>query len=169
MMNAIQENPYKSAKGRTAAVASQAKSPKSLLIMGIALPVFGFTWILFGALLPRLANPEAPVGLLGFAVACLYIGGVAFAVLDAIAISASVWLNRVREMSLRSVAGWVDMPIYEYECEACCQHVELLIRANENPQCPVCGSHKLNKQFSVPAAHNSSDNSSLSTMPIGGG
>ena len=99
MMNAIQENPYKSAKGRTAAVASQAKSPKSLLIMGIALQVFGFTWILFGALLPRLANPEAPVGLLGFAVACLYIGGVAFAVLGAIAISASVWLNRVREMS----------------------------------------------------------------------
>ena len=48
------------------------------------------------------------------------------------------------------------MPIYEYECQDCRQHVELLIRGAETPECPECGSPRLNKQFSVPAAHSGS-------------
>ncbi len=62
------------------------------------------------------------------------------------------------------------MPIYEYQCESCAQLVELLIRGDETPQCPDCGSSKLAKQFSVPAAHSGTSNSgSLPTLPSGGG
>ncbi len=45
------------------------------------------------------------------------------------------------------------MPIYEYECGGCHQQFELLMRSDEAPECPQCGSEDLNKQFSVPAAH----------------
>ncbi|MCH5377391.1 MAG: DUF1178 family protein [Planctomycetes bacterium] len=30
---------------------------------------------------------------------------------------------------------------------------ELLVRGEERPECPQCGSHQLDKQLSVPAAH----------------
>jgi putative FmdB family regulatory protein len=45
------------------------------------------------------------------------------------------------------------MPIYEYNCEACESQVELLIRGSETPVCPECGSKRLEKLLSVPAAH----------------
>ncbi len=62
------------------------------------------------------------------------------------------------------------MPIYEYQCKSCDQHVELLIRGEETPECPSCGSLKLLKQFSVPAAHSGGASSgSLPMMPSGGG
>jgi len=45
------------------------------------------------------------------------------------------------------------MPIYEYTCKKCSSDFELLIRSDEVPECPGCGSRKLEKQLSVPAAH----------------
>jgi len=45
------------------------------------------------------------------------------------------------------------MPIYEYTCGDCSQEFELLIRGGETPRCPSCGKTKLQKKFSVPAAH----------------
>jgi putative FmdB family regulatory protein len=55
-----------------------------------------------------------------------------------------------------------NMPIYEYSCRQCTSDFELLIRGSESPQCPQCGSHELEKQFSVPAAHSAS----RSRLPI---
>lgn len=61
------------------------------------------------------------------------------------------------------------MPLYEYQCESCQQHLELLIRGDESPECTECGSSKLSKQFSVPAAHNAKGGGNLPVMPSGGG
>lgn len=54
------------------------------------------------------------------------------------------------------------MPIYEYTCKQCADAFELLIRGNEAPACPACGSQSLEKQLSVPAAHLASS----SELPI---
>ena len=61
------------------------------------------------------------------------------------------------------------MPLYEYLCEECRQQVELLIRGEETPECSSCGSSKLTKQLSVPAAHTSSGTSLPIMGPCGGG
>jgi putative FmdB family regulatory protein len=46
------------------------------------------------------------------------------------------------------------MPLYEYTCEQCDNEFELLIRSsNDQPACPTCGTKKVTKQLSVPAAH----------------
>ena len=45
------------------------------------------------------------------------------------------------------------MPIYEYVCMSCESHFEELVRNDETPPCPDCGSEKAKKQFSVFAAH----------------
>lgn len=45
------------------------------------------------------------------------------------------------------------MPLYEYACKKCNREFELLIRGSETPECPDCGSQRLVKQLSVPAAH----------------
>ena len=45
------------------------------------------------------------------------------------------------------------MPIYEYNCQECAGDFELLLRTSDAPQCPECGSQRLEKQLSVPAAH----------------
>lgn len=45
------------------------------------------------------------------------------------------------------------MPLYEYECDACQQTVEVLVRSqNDKPNCPACGADRLEKVFSVPAS-----------------
>ncbi len=45
------------------------------------------------------------------------------------------------------------MPLYEYHCQKCDSDVELLVRNDtEKPECPHCGSNKLEKQLSVAAA-----------------
>jgi putative FmdB family regulatory protein len=48
------------------------------------------------------------------------------------------------------------VPIYEYSCRGCKHEFELLIRGQEQPECPTCHSRDLEKQFSVPAAHSNS-------------
>jgi putative FmdB family regulatory protein len=41
------------------------------------------------------------------------------------------------------------MPLYEYECEACHHHFELLVRESTKLECPKCASVRLEKQLSV--------------------
>ncbi|MCG3137344.1 MAG: hypothetical protein HJJLKODD_01188 [Phycisphaerae bacterium] len=47
------------------------------------------------------------------------------------------------------------MPMYEYQCRSCQQRFEELHKSMdaELPACPHCGSRKVEKQFSVFAAH----------------
>ena len=45
------------------------------------------------------------------------------------------------------------MPLYEYTCTDCQDDFELLLLRDEKPECPSCGGQKLEKHFSVPAAH----------------
>ena len=44
------------------------------------------------------------------------------------------------------------MPLYEYTCKSCEQPSELLVRGEEKPVCPNCGSEELVKLLSVVAA-----------------
>lgn len=66
------------------------------------------------------------------------------------------------------------MPIYEYRCEPCESTFEALVRSERDvPECPSCGSDKLEKQFSVPAPGKvngaaGAASSSLPMMPMGG-
>ncbi len=61
------------------------------------------------------------------------------------------------------------MPLYEYQCTACGEAFELLVRGNEKPACPKCGSGRLDKQFSVPAAPAASGSSlPIAERPRGG-
>lgn len=53
------------------------------------------------------------------------------------------------------------MPLFEYTCEACDQSFELLVRGGENLACPHCGSDRLEKAWSVPAAHTGGRSSEL--------
>jgi len=50
------------------------------------------------------------------------------------------------------------VPIYEYTCKSCLQPVEILHRSfrEKDPVCPLCGSHQLEKRWSVPGLLNSS-------------
>jgi putative FmdB family regulatory protein len=62
------------------------------------------------------------------------------------------------------------MPIYEYACDDCRADFEVLVRSDEQPECPTCGSTKLAKQFSVPAAHASGTSQlPLCSPPMPGG
>jgi putative FmdB family regulatory protein len=61
------------------------------------------------------------------------------------------------------------MPIYEYVCMSCESHFEELVRHDETPKCPDCGAKKVQKQFSVFAAHGSSTQPSFGGAPSGGG
>ena len=45
------------------------------------------------------------------------------------------------------------MPIYEYTCQNCRRHFDLLVRGGELPTCPHCQSQQLAKELSLPAAH----------------
>lgn len=44
------------------------------------------------------------------------------------------------------------MPLYEYACSDCHRESELLVRGDETPECPECGSRHLERLLSVPAA-----------------
>ena len=62
------------------------------------------------------------------------------------------------------------MPLYEYACPECHERCELLVRsANEKPACPKCGSVRLEKLLSVPAAHVGGSNLPMYDGPPGGG
>ena len=61
------------------------------------------------------------------------------------------------------------MPIYEYVCMSCESHFEELVRHDETPACPDCGSDKAKRQFSVFAAHGTSKQPSFGGPSSGGG
>jgi putative FmdB family regulatory protein len=65
------------------------------------------------------------------------------------------------------------MPLYEYTCAKCRDDFELLVRGGETPVCPRCGSERLERLLSVPAAHTSSSSGGLpiceSPRPSSGG
>lgn len=44
------------------------------------------------------------------------------------------------------------MPIYEYICKKCDHPFEMLVNGSTAPECPLCKSRKLDKQYSVFAA-----------------
>lgn len=44
------------------------------------------------------------------------------------------------------------MPLYEYVCNACEQEFETLVQTGEEPECPECQSHDLERLLSVPGA-----------------
>jgi putative FmdB family regulatory protein len=45
------------------------------------------------------------------------------------------------------------MPLYEFDCQACQEHSELLVRStSEKPCCPKCGSQKMQKLLSIISA-----------------
>jgi len=56
------------------------------------------------------------------------------------------------------------MPIYEYTCTKCNDEFELLLMGSETAECPSCESSKVEKRFSVPAAHSSGS----SQLPMAG-
>ncbi len=60
------------------------------------------------------------------------------------------------------------MPIYEYVCRDCGERLELLVRSDGRPKCSKCGSRKLEKQLSVPAAHSSSSSEGACPMQAEG-
>ncbi|MCA9037478.1 MAG: zinc ribbon domain-containing protein [Planctomycetaceae bacterium] len=45
------------------------------------------------------------------------------------------------------------MPIFEFVCEECHKESELLVSLRETPDCPHCGSKKLEKLMSTSAGH----------------
>jgi len=45
----------------------------------------------------------------------------------------------------------VAMPIYDFRCGTCSHVVELLVRADASPPCPVCGAAPLEKLASRPS------------------
>ncbi len=63
------------------------------------------------------------------------------------------------------------MPLYEYTCDQCDYEFELLIRSSsDQPACPTCGTKKITRQLSVPAAHVGGSNSlPVCETPRGGG
>ena len=73
-------------------------------------------------------------------------------------------------MRYRSPVGSLTaMPIYEYVCMSCESHFEELVRHDETPACPDCGSEKAKRQFSVFAAHGTSKQPSFGGPSSGGG
>ncbi len=42
-----------------------------------------------------------------------------------------------------------DMPLFQYECTDCSKECEILVRGQETPQCPACGSANLEKLASA--------------------
>jgi putative FmdB family regulatory protein len=53
------------------------------------------------------------------------------------------------------------MPIYEYICQDCGHPFEVLVRGGQIPACEKCASTRLEKQWSVPAAHTAGRDSQL--------
>jgi putative FmdB family regulatory protein len=48
------------------------------------------------------------------------------------------------------------MPIYEYSCQECDDDFEELVRGEEVPVCPSCGTENIERQMSLPRVHSQS-------------
>lgn len=47
------------------------------------------------------------------------------------------------------------MPMFEFECPACEHTFEELVRTNQMPACPTCGTSDIRKLLSAPAVRSS--------------
>jgi putative FmdB family regulatory protein len=52
------------------------------------------------------------------------------------------------------------MPLFEFVCETCKTSREILVRGDEKPVCPECGSSRMRKQASAFAPLSSSEGAS---------
>jgi putative FmdB family regulatory protein len=59
------------------------------------------------------------------------------------------------------------MPLFEYACKACDKQFEVLIRAQETPECPACHGTDLQRRLSTFAARTAAG-ASASPMPAMG-
>lgn len=50
------------------------------------------------------------------------------------------------------------MPLYDYYCETCNKVFELLVKIDQSPVCPDCGTAQLEKLVSKPSAPGESRN-----------
>lgn len=66
-----------------------------------------------------------------------------------IANAASLLLDTLTSPALK---GSVTMPLFDYHCPRCQNDCELLVSGEAKPVCPNCGSRKLEKLVSAPAA-----------------
>jgi putative FmdB family regulatory protein len=48
------------------------------------------------------------------------------------------------------------MPIYEYSCQECDNDFEELVRGEEVPVCPSCGTGNIGRRMSLPRVHSQS-------------
>ena len=60
------------------------------------------------------------------------------------------------------------MPLYEYQCNACGDQFELLVRSGDKPACPHCNSDRLAKRLSVPAAPMTGGSLPMADVPFTG-
>ena len=77
--------------------------------------------------------------------------------------------DRGQKIDPAKLGNLVPMPIYEYVCMSCESHFEELVRHDESPACPDCGTTKVQRQFSVFAAHGTSSQPSFTSSTGGGG
>jgi putative FmdB family regulatory protein len=61
------------------------------------------------------------------------------------------------------------VPIYEYVCMECEAHFEELVRGEQRVSCPDCESARVERQFSVFAAHGTTAQPSFGPTAAGGG
>lgn len=59
------------------------------------------------------------------------------------------------------------MPIFEYACDSCHQHFELLVRSDTQLACPHCHATALTKQLSVIAKPAGDSAGAAMPMPMG--
>lgn len=60
------------------------------------------------------------------------------------------------------------MPLFDYACQECGQQSELLVSNGSQPNCPKCGSERMNKMLPIVAAP-SHKTSTGDVRPSGGG
>jgi len=59
------------------------------------------------------------------------------------------------------------MPIFEYVCQDCENHFEVLVQGSASPVCPACDGDNLKKQLSVFAVSTKSAAPARSIAPCG--
>ena len=60
------------------------------------------------------------------------------------------------------------MPIFEYSCVKCNHRFEKIVSASTVPECPSCGSKKLQRELSVFAVSTKGAGASTKSAPAGG-
>ncbi|WP_166143117.1 zinc ribbon domain-containing protein [Methylosinus sp. RM1] len=61
------------------------------------------------------------------------------------------------------------MPLYAYSCNSCDKEFETLVRSDDTPACPACGSVELTRQLSLIAKPASGGEAEPACAALGGG